>query len=386
MDLVNKVQILGAYDNTGKNTPDDPTDDTPAMLSISAPLTAGSRENLISKGDIHLGDMFSLYRFENWFYQIKMTGKEVRTWLECSGTQIKADGTVTDLTYYDVIYGEGFSYTLDYAKPEGSRVVKMTYNGKAVTDDQEFTVVVNNYRYNGGGGYVDYLNSNGCSFTPNDPARIIYSTQFDMLNGEDEGPARTLLIRYIEKETAGKNEGIKPVITSTWKIIASSDKFAGKTVILHSNDVHGAIDGYAYMAGLKEEYEAAGANVIVVDAGDYSQGTVYVSVSKGADAITMMNAAGYDVVTLGNHEFDYGYEQIVSNMKAFNGKVLCANVLKDGKSIYDGHTIVEKGGVKIGFFGLETPEASTKANPSSRVWNSPQQKSSMRSRRTKSPL
>ena len=363
MDLVNKVQILGAYDNTGKNTPDDPTDDTPAMLSISAPLTAGSRENLIPKGNIYLGDMFSLYRFENWFYQIKMTGKEVRTWLECSGTKIKADGTVTDLTYYDVIYGEGFSYTLDYAKPEGSRVVKMTYNGKAVTDDQEFTVVVNNYRYNGGGGYVDYLNSNGCSFTPNDPARIIYSTQFDMLNGEDEGQARTLLIRYIEKETAGKNEGIKPEITSTWKIMASSDKFAGKTVILHSNDVHGAIDGYAYMAGLKEEYEAAGANVIVVDAGDYSQGTVYVSVSKGADAITMMNAAGYDVVTLGNHEFDYGYEQIVSNMKAFNGKVLCANVLKDGKSIYDGHTIVEKGGVKIGFFGLETPEASTKANP-----------------------
>ena len=363
MDLVNKVQILGAYDNTGKNTPDDPTDDTPAMLSISAPLTAGSRENLISKGDIHLGDMFSLYRFENWFYQIKMTGKEVRTWLECSGTKIKADGSVTDLTYYDVIYGEGFSYTLDYAKPEGSRVVKMTYNGKAVTDDQEFTVVVNNYRYNGGGGYVDYLNSNGCSFTPNDPARIIYSTQFDMLNGEDEGQARTLLIRYIEKETAGKNEGIKPEITSTWKIIASSDKLAGKTVILHSNDVHGAIDGYAYMAGLKEEYEAAGANVIVVDAGDYSQGTVYVSLSKGADAITMMNAAGYDVVTLGNHEFDYGYEQIVSNMKAFNGKVLCANVLKDGKSIYDGHTIIEKGGVKIGFFGLETPEASTKANP-----------------------
>ncbi len=363
MDLINKVQILGAYDNTGKNTPDDPTDDTPAMLSISAPLTAGSRENLISKGNIYLGDMFSLYRFENWFYQIKMTGKEVRTWLECSGTKIKADGTVTDLTYYDVIYGEGFSYTLDYAKPEGSRVVKMTYNGKAVTDDQEFTVVVNNYRYNGGGGYVDYLNNNGCSFTPNDPARIIYSTQFDMLNGEDEGQARTLLIRYIEKETAGKNEGIKPEITSTWKVIASSDKFAGKTVILHSNDVHGAIDGYAYMAGLKEEYEAAGANVIVVDAGDYSQGTVYVSLSKGADAITMMNAAGYDVVTLGNHEFDYGYEQIVSNMKAFNGKVLCADVLKDGKSIYDGHTIVEKGGVKIGFFGLETPEASTKANP-----------------------
>ena len=138
----------------------------------------------------------------------------------------------------------------------------------------------------------------------------------------------------------------------------------GKTVILHSNDVHGAIDLYAAMAALKADYEAQGAEVILADAGDYSQGTVYVSVNKGADAVTMMNATGYDVVTLGNHEFDYGYAQLVENMKAAKFQVLCADVLgADGKTIYDANTIIEKGGVKIGFFGLETPEAQTKANP-----------------------
>ena len=138
----------------------------------------------------------------------------------------------------------------------------------------------------------------------------------------------------------------------------------GKTVILHSNDVHGAIDLYAAMAALKADYEAQGAEVILADAGDYSQGTVYVSVNKGADAVTMMNAAGYDVVTLGNHEFDYGYAQLAENMKAAKFQVLCADVLgADGKTIYDANTIIEKGGVKIGFFGLETPEAQTKANP-----------------------
>ena len=78
----------------------------------------------------------------------------------------------------------------------------------------------------------------------------------------------------------------------------------GKTVILHSNDVHGAIDLYAAMASLKADYEAQGAEVILADAGDYSQGTVYVSVNKGADAVTMMNATGYDVATIGNHEFE----------------------------------------------------------------------------------
>lgn len=138
----------------------------------------------------------------------------------------------------------------------------------------------------------------------------------------------------------------------------------GKTVILHSNDVHGAIDLYAAMAALKADYEAQGAEVILADAGDYSQGTVYVSVNKGADAVTMMNATGYDVVTLGNHEFDYGYAQLAENMKAAKFQVLCADVLgADGKTIYDANTIIEKGGVKIGFFGLETPEAQTKANP-----------------------
>ena len=138
----------------------------------------------------------------------------------------------------------------------------------------------------------------------------------------------------------------------------------GKTVILHSNDVHGAIDLYAAMAAMKADYEAQGAEVILADAGDYSQGTVYVSVNKGADAVTMMNAAGYDVATLGNHEFDYGYAQLMENMKAAKFHVLCADVLgADGKTIFDANTVIEKGGVKIGFFGLETPEAQTKANP-----------------------
>ena len=138
----------------------------------------------------------------------------------------------------------------------------------------------------------------------------------------------------------------------------------GKTVILHSNDVHGAIDLYAAMASLKADYEAQGAEVILADAGDYSQGTVYVSVHKGADAVAMMNATGYDVATIGNHEFDYGYAQLAENMKAAKFKVLCADVLgADGKTIFDANTIIQKGGVKIGFFGLETPEAQTKANP-----------------------
>ena len=137
----------------------------------------------------------------------------------------------------------------------------------------------------------------------------------------------------------------------------------GKTVILHTNDVHGNIKEYAKVAAMKDDYEAQGAQVILADAGDYSQGTVYVSVNKGKDAVTMMNAAGYNVATIGNHEFDYGYAQLKSNLDSAVFKVVCANVLQDGSPVFDAYTMINKGGVQVAFVGLETPEAQTKANP-----------------------
>ena len=195
VDLVNQVQIWGAYDRTGENTPDDKSDDTPAQLSITAPLTSGNAANLIPAGDIKLGDMFRLYRYENWFYQITMSGKEVRTWLECSASKVvtNEDGTygiTGGLTYYDVIYGDGFSYVIDPS-------------------------VINNYRFNGGGNYVSYINEHGCDFKPNDESRVIYSTQYDMIQGEDKGQARNLLADYITAKGT-----IDPEIKSTWKIEA----------------------------------------------------------------------------------------------------------------------------------------------------------------------
>ena len=149
------------------------------------------------------------------------------------------------------------------------------------------------------------------------------------------------------------------------EVMTEEATMAGKTVILHTNDVHGAIAGYAYITALKADYEAKGAEVILVDAGDYSQGEVYVSDTKGLDAVEMMNATGYNVVSLGNHDFDYGFAQLKDNMSKAKFKVLCADVFNaDGTPIVDAnHPYTTKSGVKIGFFGMETPETQTKANP-----------------------
>lgn len=141
---------------------------------------------------------------------------------------------------------------------------------------------------------------------------------------------------------------------------------SGKTIIIHTNDIHGAISRYAYVASLRDNLKGRGADVILVDAGDFSQGTPYVSTTKGLDAITMMNAAGYDFVTLGNHEFDYGYDQLRSNLNFAKFKVLCANILNpDGNNLFTPNAIYTgPSGLRIGFFGMETPETRTKVNPS----------------------
>lgn len=138
----------------------------------------------------------------------------------------------------------------------------------------------------------------------------------------------------------------------------------GKVVILHSNDVHGAIEGYAKVTSLRESFEKLGAEVILADAGDFSQGDPSVNLSSGADAVGMMNAAGYTVATLGNHDFDFGYDQLRKNLAKAEFRVLCANVWENGAPILEQHWIfTAKNGVKVGFFGLDTEETETKTNP-----------------------
>ena len=148
------------------------------------------------------------------------------------------------------------------------------------------------------------------------------------------------------------------------KDVYAKGGYDGKTVILHSNDVHGQIDGYAYMTALEKDFESKGAEVIMADVGDFSQGTPYVGDSLGETAVEMMNEAGYDIVTIGNHDFDYDDRQLNKNLQNADFKTICANVLINGKPAANPFYIYEtKNGTKIGFFGLDTPETQTKSNP-----------------------
>ena len=138
----------------------------------------------------------------------------------------------------------------------------------------------------------------------------------------------------------------------------------GHIVILHTNDVHGAIGEYAKVAALKQAYQAAGAYVLLADAGDFIQGDPTVSASQGKTAIELMNLAGYDVAAPGNHEFDYGYPNLKTLAGEADFPILAANVRYDNAAaLGDQTTFTPTDGKKIGIFGLDTPETATKAHP-----------------------
>ena len=156
---------------------------------------------------------------------------------------------------------------------------------------------------------------------------------------------------------------------------ADAKPMEGKLVVVHTTDMHGYYEttetsiGIAGVAGLKNYYEAQGADVLLLDAGDFSQGSTLVSYYKGKNAAEYMAAAGYDAVSMGNHEFDYSFDALLDNMKVLTDagvKVIDANVInkETGKSYFDANAVFEFDGIKVGVFGLDTSETLTKASPS----------------------
>ena len=152
---------------------------------------------------------------------------------------------------------------------------------------------------------------------------------------------------------------------------------SNKITILHTNDTHGRLKadnkiiGIDTVAAIKNNTE----NSILVDAGDTIHGLPFVTLSKGQDAVDLLNAAGYEYIVPGNHDFNYGYSRLMElfknsvTLKSGENKLrlLASNINKDGKSVFEANHIkeMEVNGktVKVGFFGIATQETAYKTNP-----------------------
>ena len=168
------------------------------------------------------------------------------------------------------------------------------------------------------------------------------------------------------------------LLTLSFSFVSVYAKEEKTVTILHTNDMHGSLIssssaiGADLVAAVKEGTE----NAILVDAGDATQGSSLATLTQGADIIRLMNAAGYDVMATGNHEFDYGVDTLLKNAKSADFPILAANVKKGGSLLFKNvkyanetktnngeNIIIEKNGIKVGFFGITTTETAVKSNP-----------------------
>ncbi|WP_244999774.1 5'-nucleotidase C-terminal domain-containing protein [Macrococcoides bohemicum] len=153
---------------------------------------------------------------------------------------------------------------------------------------------------------------------------------------------------------------------TTEKVTTETPAGPNSVKILHTNDMHGRLDaedgrviGMAKVKTIKDKEQPT----LMFDSGDAFQGLPLSNFSKGADMAKAMNAVGYDAMTVGNHEFDFGFDTAMNYKKLLNFPILSSNVYKDGKSVYAPSAIIEKNGKKYGVIGVTTPETATKTHP-----------------------
>lgn len=207
MELINKVQMESAG----------------TQLSIAAPLSEAA---YIPKGDVTIQNVMSVYVYENFLYGVKMTGKQIKQWLEYSvryynqvkaSTDPVAQDSVLQIKSYNLDQLYGAAYTIDLTQPactvdlktgqvvSGSRIKNLKYKGTLVKDTDVFTVAINNYRYNGGGGF---MKAAGLSST--DPSIVTYDSAKAL---GDDGQVRSLMMAYIKKMGT-----ISPVCSNNWTV------------------------------------------------------------------------------------------------------------------------------------------------------------------------
>lgn len=244
--------------------------------------------------------------------------------------------------------------------------------------------------YNKNAGYLCYndaKNGNTVGYTENAAAAGVWNVKVaeDGKVGLQEAVSERLLAanRFGTEENGYyygfacyKNTSNVTSNLEFYKMVESTDptppvEKSDDIVILYTNDVHTYIDqglSYASIAAYKTELEETHNNVLLVDAGDHIQGTAYGSMDKGETIIKLMNAAGYDLATLGNHEFDYNMTGCMNAISWADFPYVSCNFYHEsegvrGENVLDSYKIFDAGDEKVALIGITTPESFTKSTP-----------------------
>lgn len=179
-----------------------------------------------------------------------------------------------------------------------------------------------------------------------------------------------------ETPVATASETATAAATPTTEVVTNASTSASNdtVTVLHTNDVHGrmveddrnGVIGDALLSGIVNDSRSKG-TTLVFDSGDSFQGLPISNSSKGEDMASVMNAVGFDAMTVGNHEFDFGLDQLRRLSKQINFPIITSNVYVDGVRLFQPSTIVDKtpgvDGDEVVVIGVTTPETATKTHP-----------------------
>lgn len=388
IDLINEVQLK--Y--------------TEADVSAAALFKESSN---IKEGAITYSDIFDIYKYPNSLYAVEVTGKELKDYMEWSAsyynTYKPGDVTISfnpQIRIYNYDMFAGVEYKVDISKPSGERIVDLTFKGEPVKDDQTFKLAVNNYRFG------STLQSKGIvsnePYFKSDPISIrsyiaeyikekgtlepTTDNNWEITGADLNHPLRDTIIELVKageiqlpKSEDGRSPNAKALnvydLIKQGKIPAEKLKEFGidytPLTIVHTNDTHSRIEegkyagmGFAKIATKVKEIRENNANVLVLDAGDTFHGQTIATIVKGESVVKVMNTIGYDAMAPGNHDFNYGQERLVELANMTDFPILAANVVKeDGTTLVNPYIIKEVGSLKVGIFGLATPDTTFMTHP-----------------------
>jgi 2',3'-cyclic-nucleotide 2'-phosphodiesterase (5'-nucleotidase family) len=330
----------------------------------------------LSEGDIHQRDVVGIYPYENTLRAVKISGQQLREYLEHSARYFRAyepgQPIINDSVAgynYDVV--SGVVYNIDLSRPAGLRIRGLAFNGKIVQPTDSFTMALNSYRQAGGGGYTMLAG-----------ARVVYD------KGED---IRELLVDEIRRvHTIQATVYLRP----SWAIIPDPARAAARAAfapaqaaatittkdstllrVLTTSDLHGQLEARVWdwsqgrlvggVAAMKPWLDslarACGCTSVRLDAGDEMQGTALSNATFGRGTVDALNNLGMDAAAIGNHEFDWSVDTLRARMSEAHYPFLSANITM-GTGRPDWATpwkLVTKNGIKIAVIGLTTTETPT---------------------------
>ncbi|WP_314061948.1 5'-nucleotidase C-terminal domain-containing protein [uncultured Vagococcus sp.] len=364
----------------------------------------------LKAGPVTFANIFNIYKYPNTLIGAKMNGKQLKAYMERQAGYYqqyeKGDLSIAfnpNIRVYNYDMVTGVKYKIDISKPEGQRIVDLTFNDKPVTDELELKISINNYRFEGmvkdkfvdpepyyesdpdtlRGEIVKYIRDfREGTIDPKDELK----ESFEIIGADLRHPARDYVIEQIKAGAAGFTDLVKASADGRTpnvekininnlidKGLIPSEYLGEGFNIMHTNDIHGRLeyleDKYSPSIGMArvKTFKETEKPTLLVDAGDAMQGLPISNLTKGADMVKAMNAVGYDAMTLGNHEFDFGIETALQYQKDLTFPIVSANVYKGDKLVFKPYTIVEKTvgdkQMKFALIGLTTPETSVKTHP-----------------------